>query len=375
MSGNAECKLTLCMIVKNEERYISRCLSSVQDIADEIVIVDTGSQDNTKDICKNFQARVYDLEWENDFAKARNYGLQHAEGDWILMLDADEELDQETGRFLTSLLHDELPSRGLLKIINYTGKQLDENEALESMQPRLFRNHEGLLYQGRIHENIMSSNEEENNAFFTLPCVIHHYGYLEQEEKIKQKHKRNISILNEELSEETPDPWLIYHLASECYRIKDYEKALHLVNGSIFQFLSENRMPPSLLYYLKYTILLELKRYEEAEQGIEKVLRLYPDYSNLHYYKGLVLYHLEKYRAAIKAFENGTRIEEENPGHLILKGAADFRAFYYMAKCHAELNHDMTAIAYAKKSVKSNPQFKPAQELLSQLKKDQRTNA
>ncbi|MGD2433619.1 glycosyltransferase [Bacillus velezensis] len=375
MSGNAECKLTLCMIVKNEERYISRCLSSVQDIVDEIVIADTGSQDNTKDICKSFQARVIDFEWENDFAKARNYALQHAEGDWILVLDADEELDQETGRFLTSLLHDGLPSRGLLKIINYTGKQLDENEAFESMQPRLFRNHKGLLYQGRIHENISASNEEENNAFFTLPCVIHHYGYLEQEEKIKQKHKRNISILNEELSEENPDPWLVYHLASECYRIKDYEKALHLVNGSIFQFLSEKRMPPSLLYYLKYTILLELKRYEEAEQGIEKVLKLYPDYSNLHYYKGLVLYHLEKYRAAIKAFENGTQVEGENADHFILKGAADFRAFYYMAKCHAALNHDMTAIAYAKKSVKFNPQFKPAQELLSQLKKDQRTNA
>ncbi|ASP25907.1 MULTISPECIES: glycosyltransferase [Bacillus] len=375
MSGNAECKLTLCMIVKNEERYISRCLSSVQDIADEIVIADTGSQDNTKDICKSFQARVFDFEWENDFAKARNYALQHAEGDWILVLDADEELDQETGRFLTSLLHDGLPSRGLLKIINYTGKQLDENEAFESMQPRLFRNHKGLLYQGRIHENISAPNEEENNAFFTLPCVIHHYGYLEQEEKIKQKHKRNISILNEELSEENPDPWLVYHLASECYRIKDYEKALHLVNGSIFQFLSEKRMPPSLLYYLKYTILLELKRYEEAEQGIEKVLKLYPDYSNLHYYKGLVLYHLEKYRAAIKAFENGTQVEGENADHLMLKGAADFRAFYYMAKCHSALNHDMTAIAYAKKSVKFNPQFKPAKELLSQLKKDQRTNA
>lgn len=225
MSGNAECKLTLCMIVKNEERYISRCLSSVQDIADEIVIADTGSQDNTKDICKSFQARVFDFEWENDFAKARNYALQHAEGDWILVLDADEELDQETGRFLTSLLHDGLPSRGLLKIINYTGKQLDENEAFESMQPRLFRNHKGLLYQGRIHENISAPNEEENNAFFTLPCVIHHYGYLEQEEKIKQKHKRNISILNEELSEENPDPWLVYHLASECNRIKEIGRA------------------------------------------------------------------------------------------------------------------------------------------------------
>ncbi len=157
--------------------------------------------------------------------------------------------------------------------------------------------------------------------------MIHHYGYLEQEEKIKQKHKRNISILNEELSEENPDPWLVYHLASECYRIKDYEKALHLVNGSIFQFLSEKRMPPSLLYFLKYTILLELKRYEEAEQGIEKVLKLYPDYSNLHYYKGLVLYHLEKYRAAIKAFEAGTQVEGENADHFILKGAKRFQSF------------------------------------------------
>lgn len=375
MSGNKECKLTLCMIVKNEERHISRCLSSVQDITDDIVIVDTGSQDNTKAICESFNARVFDFQWENDFSKARNYGLQHAEGDWILMLDADEELDQDTGSFLTSLLHDELPNCGLLKIVNYTGKQLDENEAFESMQPRFFKNSQGLYYQGRIHENITCANEEDNKAFFTLPCVIHHYGYLEQEEKVKQKHKRNISILNEELSQENPDPWLVYHLASECYRIKDYEKALHLVNGSIFQFLSEKRMPPSLLYYLKYTILLELKRYEEAERGIDKVLRLYPDYSNLYYYKGLVLYHLKKYRAAIKAFESGTQIQKENAGHHILKGAADFRAFYYIAKCHAKLNHDMTAIAYAKKSVKANSEFKPAQALLSQLKKDQRTNA
>lgn len=120
------------MIVKNEERYISRCLSSVQDIADEIVIADTGSQDNTKDICKSFQARVFDFEWENDFAKARNYALQHAEGDWILVLDADEELDQETGRFLTSLLHDGLPSRGLLKIINYTGSSSMKTKRLKA---------------------------------------------------------------------------------------------------------------------------------------------------------------------------------------------------------------------------------------------------
>lgn len=375
MNEKTEPKLTLCMIVKNEERHISRCLSSVQDIADEIVVVDTGSEDQTVQICKSFNAQVYTHEWKNDFAKARNAGLQHAKGDWILFLDADEELDQETGSILPSLLHDDLPFLGLLKIISYTGKQWDENEAFESMQTRLFRNHQGISFKGKIHETLDLEEGEDNTAYFSLPCTIHHYGYLDQEEKWKQKHKRNISILNEEFSQKTSDPWLVYHLASECYRVKEYEKALHLVNGSIFQFLSEQRMPPSLLYFLKYSILLELKRYEEAEQGIDKALQLYPDYVNLHFCKGVILYHLNKYRAAIKAFEISTQTESKHIEHIILKGASDFRAFYYMGACHAELNHDMTAIAYLKKAVKINPRFKDAQTLLSQLKKDQRTKA
>lgn len=150
MNEKTEPKLTLCMIVKNEERHISRCLSSVQDIADEIVVVDTGSEDQTVQICKSFNAQVYTHEWKNDFAKARNAGLQHAKGDWILFLDADEELDQETGSILPSLLHDDLPSLGLLKIISYTGKQWDENEAFESMQTRLFRNHQGISFKGKF---------------------------------------------------------------------------------------------------------------------------------------------------------------------------------------------------------------------------------
>ena len=83
-------KISLCMIVKNEEQVLDRCLNSVKDIADEIIIVDTGSTDKTKDIAKKYTNKVYDFKWINDFSKARNYSFSKASMDYTLWLDADD---------------------------------------------------------------------------------------------------------------------------------------------------------------------------------------------------------------------------------------------------------------------------------------------
>ncbi len=85
--------LSLCMIVKNEEKHLARCLSSVKDVADEIVIVDTGSTDKTIEIAESFSAKIFHFDWVNDFSAARNFALSKCTGDWILYLDADEELN------------------------------------------------------------------------------------------------------------------------------------------------------------------------------------------------------------------------------------------------------------------------------------------
>ena len=87
--------ISLCMITKNEENYLEQCLDSAKEIADEIIIVDTGSTDKTKEIAKSFGAKIVDFKWNEDFSEARNESLKHATKEWILVLDADEEIDPE----------------------------------------------------------------------------------------------------------------------------------------------------------------------------------------------------------------------------------------------------------------------------------------
>src|SRR3989338_181326 len=86
--------ISLCMITKNEEQFIEQCLNSAKELVDEIIIIDTGSDDKTKEIAKRFTDKIYDFKWENDFSKARNFSLQKAAKEWVIILDADETISQ-----------------------------------------------------------------------------------------------------------------------------------------------------------------------------------------------------------------------------------------------------------------------------------------
>src|SRR3990167_648830 len=87
--------ISLCMIVKNEEKYLGQCLNSVKEIVNEVIITDTGSTDKTKEIAKKFKAKIFDFKWNDDFSEARNESLKHATKEWILVLDADEIINRD----------------------------------------------------------------------------------------------------------------------------------------------------------------------------------------------------------------------------------------------------------------------------------------
>src|SRR6266704_3953568 len=147
--------VSACLITKNEEKFLPRCLESIRQLVDQIIVVDTGSTNRTVDIARRFGARVEHFEWCDDFAAARNYSLKFASSDWILIIDADEELClSSVYEFLSALQNPQA--------LGYWVWQMgSEGENVESAVYagrvlRLFRRHSALKFKGRLHEQIPS---------------------------------------------------------------------------------------------------------------------------------------------------------------------------------------------------------------------------
>ncbi|WP_010268045.1 glycosyltransferase family 2 protein [Paenibacillus senegalensis] len=271
-------RLSLCMIVRNEERHIRRCLESMGNVADEIVVVDTGSTDRTVEICQSFGAEVHVFPWNDSFADARNYGLERAAGEWIIYLDADEELETGDRPKLKDAIISQEADLLAVRILNYSGKTPDLNDAYFIEQYRIFRKGLGLQFKQDIHEMLNVEETRQRLTAASLPITIHHYGYLEQAAELKRKHMRNLRILEKEMAKPEHSPWIEYHAASEYYRIGKYETALRYVNQAILMFLQAGTLPPSLLYKLKYEMLLSPDKAHQAlatiDFAIQNVSRL-----------------------------------------------------------------------------------------------------
>jgi glycosyltransferase involved in cell wall biosynthesis len=178
--------ITCCLIVKNEEKNIERCLKSIKQISSQIVIVDTGSTDNTLKLASRFNPEIYFHNWNNDFSEARNYSLSYALNEWILVIDADEELEH-FGVKEEILLDEKIGGISCLIRNNMDKEGLTESKHTYT---RFFRNSPTIRFSGKIHEQIRESIESNN---FTIneeqEIVLRHYGYIETsiEKKLRNK--------------------------------------------------------------------------------------------------------------------------------------------------------------------------------------------
>ena len=191
---NRKPRLSVCMIVKNEERFLGQCLTSVKDIADELIVIDTGSTDRTVEIAREHEAQVGHFEWCNDFAAARNASIAPATGDWILFLDADEELSHKEKAELPHLLSQIEVSLYRLPLINS-----HQGERSKSYVPRLFRNLPGIIFVGCVHECVLTFLEKISEPWQlkSVFCglTINHYGYAPEIIQERSKIQRNHDLL------------------------------------------------------------------------------------------------------------------------------------------------------------------------------------
>lgn len=366
-------KISLCMIVKNEEENIERCLASVKPFVDEMIVVDTGSTDQTISLCQAAGAQVQIFEWNNNFADARNYSLDQATGDWILWMDADEVLEVSAEADWKERLAEETDHVLNVHLVNYIGELPDRNETYHIAHTRLFRKGLGLRFLYHIHETlnveeIFAGEHALNKIKQHDGLTIHHYGYLQARTIAKQKSERNLHMLLHELTLDNNNPWTEYHLASEYYRLEKYEQAYEFVNLSIARFLKKDKLPPSLLYKLKYSCLISMGCIAGIPAAIDKAIMLYPDYVDLYFYKGVALYLSNLLSLALEVFEQCLLIGEDNIQHLTLKGAGSFHVWYYKGLCLDKLGKvDAAADAY-KEALRLYPSYSHAGEALMRLK-------
>ena len=169
--------VALCMIVKNEESYLCDCLKSVVDLVDEIVVVDTGSDDGTLEILRDFDIEAHRFPWANNFAAARNEALKHASCDWIFQIDADERLLPESRDELKTALK----NKKVTSISVLIDSPKSDGKGHISRAHRLFRNVPGISYSGRIHEQISPSVAKLNGHEGESNIRLQHLGYCKEE--------------------------------------------------------------------------------------------------------------------------------------------------------------------------------------------------
>lgn len=265
-------QLSLAMIVKNEARCLARCLRRASPIVDEIIIVDTGSTDGTAQIARDFNAKVFHFDWVDDFSAARNFSLEQAGGDWILVLDADEYPSEALGAEIPAFIKNR-PSIGRLRIVSdfrRHGHTLHSQSFVSRLFPR------GIRFQGRIHEQLVSPLPRVN-----LRGELWHDGYLEI-----QKTSRNIQLLLGELKGEPDNPYLLYQLAIEYTSVDQSGDACRCLEQAYARMNRSDLFAPNVVVDLLYAEMA-LKQWDTGARVLAESEKFLDDFPDFHLVRGL----------------------------------------------------------------------------------------
>lgn len=328
-------RLSLCMIVRDEAECLGHCLSSAAGVVDEMVVVDTGSRDGTVSIAESFGARVFYLDWQDDFSAARNHGLDRAAGDWLLVLDADERLEEDGG-LRRLLLQPEVEGYFLLLVNHFSGDPGRDRAGHHAL--RLFRNRAEYRFTGRVHETLAPEILRSRiDAFrFAAGVRVHHYGYRPGDPALPHKKERNLALVLKDLEERPGDPLVRFNAGMEFFRQGRWAEALALFAGA------RAGMEPGAPYHaalVRQSILchLFLGRADEARAEIERGLAEMPDFSELYFLRGLILQAEGRYGEALLALADCLAAGEPPSRYGSLDGIAGYRSHLARAHCHRML--------------------------------------
>ncbi len=331
-------RVSLCMIARDEERFLDDCLRRAGPAVDEIIVVDTGSVDRTIEIARSHGAKVIEQPWNDDFATPRNTGLQAATGDWVLILDADEMLEDGAVKEVRRIVEDPNVCGYHIHFTNV----YDDTKTLGVTMVRLIRNLPGIEWKNRIHEQITPSllavGREQGLILSAADVRVAHYGYTGEIMDSRGKLERNERLFKLQLEEQPDDVYSLYKYGDFLRRCPGRDREAREVLERTFEIILENQpgCPRGIPYAGEVAALCALEyaredNYDRAEEILEIALRRFMVTPNLHYIAAGVALRRGREDEAIAHYERCLAyrgqtlvvpIQEGITGHVSLTGIA-----------------------------------------------------
>lgn len=342
--------ISLCMIVKNEEKNLQNCLMAVTPFINEIVIVDTGSTDNTKEVARKFTDKIYNFKWCDDFSKARNFSIEMASNDWILILDADEVINNFDSNSILKFINNDknFNTVGRIEIINF----LENNKIVTERVSRLF-NKNYFHYEGIIHEQITALNAVTHSSI-PVNIKVDHFGYTKELVEKTNKITRNIKLLKKAVENNFEDSYYHYQLGKTYYLDKQHIKALYSFQRAIKYMDGINYYYSEDLIVSYGYSLLNTENFSKALE-LEKYDMYYGASADFNFLMGLIYMNNGKFKDSIKTFLKCIDIKECKG-----EGTNSYLAYYNIGVIYECLNLKDKSVEYYKMC----KDYKPALERL-----------
>jgi glycosyltransferase involved in cell wall biosynthesis len=266
--------ISVCIIAKDEEKYIEGCLKKLVPYGFEIIVTDTGSTDNTKNVAAKYADRLLDFKWTDDFSAARNFCASNASNNWILSIDCDEYVENIDINTLRMIMQKYPRYAGAIRLKNLIIAE-DGHKGYNSDDVIRFYNKNFYRYQNPIHEQICPIDIKKDNQIqnVLLPIEAVHYGYLISPQQMEKKQKRNLRLLYKSLDKNPEDPYILFQTAQSELVLNNCEKAVGYYEKSLS--LNDN----TELIYVQILITSLAKAYVAARQP-DKALKLMNSYSD-----------------------------------------------------------------------------------------------
>ena len=289
-------KLSVCMIVRDSSRTLDACLGSIKPYVDEMIVVDTGSIDDTRSIARRHGAKLFEFPWCDDFASARNESLRHATGQWLFWMDSDDTIDPHNGARLRQLVdgpHADAVAAYVMQV-HCPHASVDAEDVTAVDHIKLLRNDPRIRFSGRIHEQVLPSINAAKLQVRWTDIFVVHSGSDQSEEGQRRKLERDLRLLKLEELERPEHPFTHFNLGMTYLEMRKFELAsLHLKRSLLIAGPQESHVPKGFCMLIQ--ALTELGKKDEAWSRCQLALGRYENDPELLFRAGSLCHDLQRY--------------------------------------------------------------------------------